>query len=282
MKIDGLFHPYKPDGSTREPNTAHDFEHELSKGEEHTQSSSHFVRDHTSENSAQTRLGREQSHEADPTSGELNSDEDDAATSQLPEAVLKPSAPVLPIGVTEALLASRVFGIHLLAGSYLSELTSVARVAVEPFSASSSTAIAIPNGVDGHPGQAGDQSLMIGQIASPTGQASTAGVETMALGRDSGGQASGPAPDDETDTSSFQVSNMVWQERLLRVVKYSDGAVVAWVRDFRIDPDGASELVANLMEKLQHQGLQVSRVMLNGVEAWASTGDLSIEVKHVG
>lgn len=65
-----------------------------------------------------------------------------------------------------------------------------------------------------------------------------------------------------------------WAQRMLR---WNGGAIegedtVAWVRDFFLDADEVPGLVASLHAFSAGQGISLSRIMVNGREAWAAAG----------
>lgn len=62
-----------------------------------------------------------------------------------------------------------------------------------------------------------------------------------------------------------------WPERLLRWLPDvgQDGST-AWVRDFRMDPASAQDLVESLQALAREQGVRLNRIVLNGHPIWHS------------
>jgi len=63
-------------------------------------------------------------------------------------------------------------------------------------------------------------------------------------------------------------ASMLWPHRLLRWLADHDGRVSAWVRDYRLDPAEAGQLVDYLRNLAEQQGHSLHRIMLNGHELW--------------
>lgn len=180
---------------------------------------------------------------------------------------------VQPIGVTEALLGSRVFGLHLLAGAYLSELalsesatSAVASDAVR--SVQSSTAL--PQAQTGS-----TEAVRSVEAASPE---DLAPVEALAvLGTLVDSKVSPAATDAPTQTSIAEATTGTplaqWLERSLRFTKQPDGSAVAWLRDYRVEGDEAVRLIDSLVQEAKAKGSALSRVMLNGREVWTSRSE---------
>jgi len=178
---------------------------------------------------------------------------------------------VLPIGVTEALIGSRVFGLHLLAGAYLSELslsegatpevTSDVLKAVQSSTASSEEQSApidppLPAMTAFQEDPSSDESLVMpyAPVSSEASAADTAPQMAAAL--------------ESTDAPLAQ-----WLERSLRFTKQSDGSTVAWLRDYRSDGQESVKLVDSLIRDAKANGFVLGRVMLNGREVWTSRND---------
>jgi hypothetical protein len=184
------------------------------------------------------------------------------------EAQQLAQATVTPTGVTEALLGARVFGWHAMAQAYLSELTaadggttahalseeqvmssaqSVPDDSAEALAASEpSTAAVVDTSTATAPVQAANPT----QARLATDEAVSPGTADMAL-------ADVAAPS-------------YWSERSIRFTRQGNGASVAWLRDFRISHTEASHLIQFVLNDAKAKGVVLSKIMLNGREAWAS------------
>jgi hypothetical protein len=175
-------------------------------------------------------------------------------------------ATVTPIGVTEALLGARVFGWHAMAQAYLSELTAA----------------------DGatHPHDAVEESLAP-SMSAPDEEAksvTSAPVTLAATETDAATpQLQGAVQDQPRSVADdASVSNTAeltladttassyWSERSLRFTRQRDGGSVAWLRDFRVSDAEASHLIQWVLDDAKAKGTALSKIMLNGREAWAS------------
>ena len=65
-----------------------------------------------------------------------------------------------------------------------------------------------------------------------------------------------------------------WSQRMLRwnAGAMDDDGTTAWVRDFFLESDEVPVLVASLRAFSAGQGMSLSRIMINGREAWAAAG----------
>jgi hypothetical protein len=179
---------------------------------------------------------------------------------------------VQAIGVTEALLGSRVFGLHLLAGGYLSEFALS-----ESSTSETSDALRLVQASTASPEEqaASTDAVRSLEVASPEDQGH---VEALAMGGalvDS--EMSPAATDAPTQISVAEAPTGTplaqWLERSLRFTKQPDGSAVAWLRDYRVDGDEASRLIDSLVQEAKAKGSVLSRVMLNGREVWTSRSD---------
>jgi len=175
---------------------------------------------------------------------------------------------VQPTGITEALLGSRVYGVHLLAGAYLSELVvsesegeltgphaetpqlTESAVAQEPEAASASLDANTP---------APDESL-------PT-QVPVSAIDSLLESEPS-------MPTDDTALTNAAVSDgtstLLWSERSLRFTPQRDGTAIAWVRDYRLESHEMPRLMEALRGEAKAKGMSLNKIMLNGREAWSS------------
>ena len=72
-------------------------------------------------------------------------------------------------------------------------------------------------------------------------------------------------------------ASLLWPHRLLRWLADSDAGMTAWVRDYRLDPSQAAQLVDSLRCLADQQGHSLHRIMLNGHELWRAA---STPVSH--
>ncbi|MBE1162742.1 hypothetical protein [Dyella acidiphila] len=188
-----------------------------------------------------------------------------AMLSELPQ-VLQAEATVAPTGVTEALLSARVFGWHAMAQAYLSELTAADHQAPQHASATTSQTLAAGNASASEATPAASASTtLIAETAAVAPQAETTlPAPLRQLAGDS-------APSATTEVAAAEVSPAAnWSERSLRFTRQHDGASVAWLRDFRISDDEASRLIQFVLSDARAKGIALSKIMLNGREAWTS------------
>ncbi|MEI7037462.1 hypothetical protein [Fulvimonas yonginensis] len=59
-----------------------------------------------------------------------------------------------------------------------------------------------------------------------------------------------------------------WPERLLRLSQKPGGKATMWVRDYGLVPQAIDPLVAHLRRVAAGEGIELERVMVNGVVAW--------------
>ncbi|MDE3071437.1 MAG: hypothetical protein KGJ63_01760 [Pseudomonadota bacterium] len=176
---------------------------------------------------------------------------------------------VQPTGNTEALLGSRVFGVHLLASTYLSELT--ARAYPDPAVAPEVT---LQGGTHMPAQMRGLPSEMPSLAKDAVADTDLLEVVREALNAmvKSGAPAgtSGSSPPSATAIGSMAASTMLWPESLLRLTRQRDGDAVIWLRDYRASPEAASQLVTVLVEGAKAEGIRLGRIVLNGREVWTS------------
>jgi hypothetical protein len=178
---------------------------------------------------------------------------------------------VQPTGVTEALLGSRVYGVHLLAGAYLSELV-VSESEVELNELHSETPQLTESAVAQEPTAAFallDVSTPGPDESLPT-QAPVNAIDSL---RESG--SSMPADDIALTNAAVSdgTSTLLWSERSLRFTPQRDGTAIAWVRDYRLESREIPRLMEALRGEAKTKGMSLSKIMLNGREAWSSRGN---------
>ena len=176
-------------------------------------------------------------------------------------------ATVTLTGVTEALLGARVFGWHAMAQAYLSELS-----AADSRSDKSLT----PEGEDVSSSNVSDEpaptQAASASIALETVEASVAAPQVELINPVQSRLASddtAPAHIAELATADASASSY-WSERSLRFTRQRDGSQVAWLRDFRLSDTEASHLIQIVLNDAQAKGVALSKIMLNGREAWTS------------
>jgi len=201
--------------------------------------------------------------------------EDAATAALLGDAHSQADAVVQPVGVTQALLGARVYGMHLLAQAYLSEL------AVSDDAKNSSASERVPS-EQGESEPAVDQSeegAVLPTRTDPMASSEVAASPLQAIDvlvqnatRLSADEAALPCA--LAATASSDAPAMVWSERSLRFTRQPDGGSVAWLRDYRMGKGEASQMVDAILKQASAQGVTLSRIMLNGREAWTSRSDI--------
>jgi hypothetical protein len=190
---------------------------------------------------------------------------------------LMQQAVVQPIGDLEAVRDARVFGVHLFAGAYLSEVSTVDGGSND---ASSTDRPADAAATAGTPSSATDDTASSATAMSSVEIGNEWGPgATSTLSRP---DASLTNPDDArldsvTNENSYAGTLVQWVDRLLRYSRQSDGGVVAWIRDFRIGADRESQVVAAVLKHASELGVMPQRVMLNGREIWSSSHNVQGE-----
>jgi hypothetical protein len=179
----------------------------------------------------------------------------------------QPDATVQPTGVTEALIGSRVFGVHLLAGAYLSELYAPGCHGASL--ASSSPALSGSEGVAewrdapfGAPGRANPAMA----VALPQDQAAPA----LDLFARTPAEVAGEEVRSAAATAPEASREMLWSEDSLRLTKQADGSLALWLRDYRMDDAQAARVVDAMVKEARSRGMQLGRILWNGREVWTS------------
>lgn len=180
------------------------------------------------------------------------------------------SVAIQPTGITEALLGSRVYGVHLLASAYLSELVArgepwpeaVPEVTLPAIANTSSQPYAaipgVPHGLSGanqdaspHEDGVTEPSLLVkSELAEPTSPVRSTDGVSLAMA---------------------EASTMPWPESSLRLTRQHDGSAVIWLRDYRLPDDEASRVADALAEGAKAAGIRLGRIVLNGREVWTSS-----------
>jgi hypothetical protein len=180
---------------------------------------------------------------------------------------------VQPTGITENLAGSRVFGVHLLASTYLSELYASTRQATSP--ASLNTVPSASEGVtedmgDVSPGAPGN---VVAAIADTSSSDEVVGVFDL-FARNAViaaiDESRSPAPATVAPETSQEA---LWPEDSLRLTKQRDGSLTLWLRDYRMDDTQAIHVIGALVNEAASRGMHLGRILLNGREVWTSPHD---------
>jgi hypothetical protein len=180
---------------------------------------------------------------------------------------------VQPTGITESLAGSRVFGVHLLASTYLSELYASTGQATSP--ASLNTVPSASEGVtedmgDVSPGAPGN---VVAAIADTSSSDEAVGVfdlfaRKVVIAAIDESRSSAPA------TVAPETSQeALWPEDSLRLTKQRDGSLTLWLRDYRMDDTQAIHVIGALVNEAASRGMHLGRILLNGREVWTSPHD---------
>jgi hypothetical protein len=198
-----------------------------------------------------------------------------STASALEASVAKPSlaqelelaqVTVTPTGVTQALLGARVFGWHAMAQAYLSELTAADDA--KPHAAAQAQQESPVSDTDEEAGLS-TASQPAAEVATEVTAAEpqlpeATQLQTRATSDEAISSTTTELALADTSASSY------WSERSLRFTRQRDGASVAWLRDFRISDAEASHLIQVVLSDAKAKGLALSKIMLNGREAWSS------------
>jgi hypothetical protein len=174
---------------------------------------------------------------------------------------------VQPVSLMGQLLASRVYGEHLLGGGYLSVMSTA-----EADEQAATTA---------HGVVAAETSFeAVDRVASPAAVVAEAqdavGTSVTELFAATTQTPGGTDIDWNEATSASDRSSMFaavarsWPDHLLRAIGQPDGSCVVWLRDFRLGDADADAQVAALVHEAHSQGTRLSRIILNGREVWSS------------
>lgn len=174
-----------------------------------------------------------------------------------------------PVGVTEALLGARVFGWHALAQSYLSELAAFDVVPAGDMPPAEAPVSLMPMGSRAPVGTIEEAPAAIEAPATAQASAASPDAEQAPEAGSAGDPVDASAP-----SMAVMASADCWAERSLRFTRQSDGQGVAWLRDYRLDPDKAGQVVRLVLQEARTKGFTLDRIMLNGREAWSSRGQV--------
>ncbi|GLQ92747.1 hypothetical protein [Dyella acidisoli] len=255
------------------PPPAQDFAHELAK---HPAQAKQPAQGHgaQSDEKAANYNGFEQDQTFEPVQAEPVSNVDKTLPQvELPTVVAQLAnaeehVAVAPIGVTETLLETRIFGWHAMAQAYLSELSTAdgqsdprdAKQADQTLTTTEAEAVSkTPASVMAASlPEAAEESVTAAQLdVLPKAQ------QSVTLDDTTPANAVEPAVTDASATG-------FWPERSLRFTRQRDGSSVAWLRDFRLGDAEASHLIRLVLSDAKEKGVVLSRIMLNGREVWTS------------
>jgi hypothetical protein len=200
--------------------------------------------------------------------------------SGLPMAQQQALQPVAPVGVTEAFIGARVFGLHLSAQGYLSVL-SAAQLSEDghmPGISQADVAAAMAQEQDGATNVATREAA----IELPTSESTAAltGVQIESL---AGSELDYAHMASNVEAAAgASASAMTWPERVIRSVRDSNQGLSIWLRDYRVTADDTSKLVGELIEHARMQGEHLNRIILNGREVWASRNSTNQGDSYVG
>lgn len=173
---------------------------------------------------------------------------------------------VATTGATETLLEARVFGWHAMAQAYLSELTAADGNVSQ---SDTQNAQALANTQSEITSEAPATSALVTSVVAEE-STSTLQVEPLVKFQQAT-PSDDAAPTNAVEQASTDVSaSDFWPERSLRFTRQRDGGNVAWLRDFRLSHAEASRLIQVVLNDAKEKGVALSRIMLNGREAWAS------------
>jgi hypothetical protein len=249
---------------------AKDFSHELAKHDEQAktnlQNEAKPNQQDGFDNLPQVAGGKQGSG-ALPGESEALLSANEAQAAAQSEAQQLAQATVTPVGVTQALLGARVFGWHGMAQAYLSELTAADGEA-HPYALRDEPPVSSASAPDEEPA-APTASEPVALAATDADMAtpqlqSVAQAQPHAVSEDATSSNISELALADTTASSY------WSERSIRFTRQRDGASVAWLRDFRISDAEASHLIQFVLSDAKAKGVALSKIMLNGREAWTS------------
>ena len=179
------------------------------------------------------------------------------------------SVAVQPTGITEALLGSRVFGVHLLASTYLSELA--ARGAVDPEVVADAALQEMVSTPSQTHALSSDVSSDLNATApsKPLHEDAVAMLSLLLEGEATAAVSHQPSSG-AVSIAAAQASTFIWPESSLRLIKQHDGSSVVWLRDYRMPSEDASHLIDSLVKGAEVKGVRLGRIVLNGREIWVS------------
>ncbi|MHB1059452.1 MAG: hypothetical protein ACYC0F_16385 [Rhodanobacter sp.] len=185
------------------------------------------------------------------------------------EPMRQPDAAVQPTGITEALLGSRVFGVHLLASTYLSELYASAGQ-TGPATLPDAMPIEMKGMADGvHDASSGKAHVAVAATVDPSPDGLAEGFaffarQTVEAARDEFRSST------VTRTAPGALQEAFWPEDSLRLTRQIDGSLTVWLRDYRMDEAQAAHVVHALVREAGSREMHLGKIFLNGREVWTS------------
>lgn len=262
----------------REPQIkpAHDFAHELAKDQARNDAAAAraAVADRNEQFAGKApEATLSEAAEATDEKAVIPNGELDATTASVRESMVQT---VAPVGVTQAFLGARVYGLHLAAQGYLSVLSS-AQIEEQSHAAQASAAVIDSQHAMDEIGEIQVRPVTAAQIENTSG----AQPGAVALQVDPLVVSESEAPPSESPGLVSATPTIVWPERVVRVARGSQGVSV-WLRDYRIGSDEGSQLVSAVIAQARAHGEALQRIILNGREVWTSRGIDTQGVEHVG
>lgn len=179
------------------------------------------------------------------------------------------SVALLPTGITEALPGSRVYGVHLLASTYLSEL--VTRGALVPEGLPDVTPPTMTNTSWQPHAAVSDVPSDLSETTHETSLHEEVVAALSLLIEGEATEATSHAPSRGSAlVAPAEASTLLWPESSLRLTKQRDGSAVIWLRDYRMPQQEASQAVDVLVKGAKTAGIRLGRIILNGREVWTS------------
>jgi hypothetical protein len=262
-QIDAAFHAQR---AVTERSSAQDFAHELAKtGADKTGDNAH-AHDHAAVNQPVRTVAIAPKPSVNVSHASLRAPAVAASDVATQEQL---NVAVQPTGITEALPGSRVYGVHLLASTYLSELATRGEPDTEVIPATT-----LPSMAD----TLSPPHAVISEVPpnlSSTPQSAPLHEEVVAVlsllvNREVSGATSHTPSSTSVSIASMEASTMLWPESSLRLTKQRDGSAVIWLRDYRMPNEGASQVMDLLTKGAEAAGIRLGRIILNGREVWTS------------
>ncbi|HEX7814754.1 hypothetical protein [Dyella sp.] len=256
---------------------------------------------HAQLSGSQTHATSPSQHDSKPTSTSMTSVDDGAVvdtghvtedmssaepeTADIPaNALLSLAKLVTPIGITEAFLGARVYGLHLAAQGYLSELglldadscprdlKPVAALAAANNDMPLASAMDVSSSVLPAGFLEPDAGIQLSPITTPVPERTAASsAEEADVTAETMASALASAGDDVAH----------WSERVLRLGRDGGSGVTAWLRDYRLNESELSGVLDSLTSYAREQGIPLRRVVLNGRQVWTSAPITAQGNEHV-
>jgi hypothetical protein len=181
-------------------------------------------------------------------------------------------SPVTPIGITEAFLGARVFGLHLSAQGYLSELGALDLPGETK--QEGVTAVSSSHKAANIAGAAAEEfATTLTPSATAGGVANTVVAGPVSVADVSAGRVELVHNVDAAASIAVAASDeaVQWSERALRFSRDGGKGVTAWLRDYRLKESELGQVLGSLTAHTREQGMTLQRIVLNGREVWTSS-----------